>query len=104
MRPPPSSPSRGCHDVSIAAPPRHLRRGVHTMTAVARPIVGSSRDLQRYLLAMGRFPILEAGEETRLARRVRQHDDATAAQALVTSHLRLVAKIAMSYRGYGLPI
>jgi RNA polymerase sigma-32 factor len=63
---------------------------------------GSS--LNRYLEEISGFPILEADEEYILAKRWRQHDDSDAAHRLVTSHLRLVAKIAMGYRGYGLPI
>jgi len=60
--------------------------------------------LSRYLQEIRKFPVLEADEEARLARRWREHEDADAADRLVTSHLRLVAKIAMGYRGYGLPI
>ena len=61
-------------------------------------------NLSRYLQQIRRFPMLEAGEEYMLAKRWREHDDLEAAQKLVTSHLRLVAKIAMGYRGYGLPL
>ncbi|HUI16210.1 MAG TPA: RNA polymerase sigma factor RpoH [Alphaproteobacteria bacterium] len=61
-------------------------------------------NLSRYLQQVRRFPMLEAGEEYMLAKRWREHDDLEAAQKLVTSHLRLVAKIAMGYRGYGLPL
>jgi RNA polymerase sigma-32 factor len=60
--------------------------------------------LARYLKDIGRFPMLEPGEECLLAKRWREHGDREAAHRLVTSHLRLVAKIAMGYRGYGLPI
>src|SRR3954468_14187728 len=60
--------------------------------------------LARYLLEIRKFPILSAEAEQALARRVRRGGDRAAAHALVTSHLRLVAKIAMGYRGYGLPI
>ena len=60
--------------------------------------------LARYLDEIRRFPMLEQGEEYMLAKRWREHDDSQAAHRLVTSHLRLVAKIAMGYRGYGLPI
>jgi RNA polymerase sigma-32 factor len=63
---------------------------------------GSS--LNWYLDEISGFPVLEADEEYILAKRWRQHDDSDAAHRLVTSHLRLVAKIAMGYRGYGLPI
>ena len=67
-------------------------------------IVGGSGGLARYLEEIRRFPLLEPGEEYMLAKRWQQHQDAEAAQKLVTSHLRLVARIAMGYRGYGLPI
>ena len=60
--------------------------------------------LARYLDEIRRFPMLEQGEEYMLAKRWREHDDTQAAHKLVTSHLRLVAKIAMGYRGYGLPM
>jgi len=58
----------------------------------------------RYLEEIRRFPMLEAEEESALARRWREHGDADAAHELVTSHLRLVVKIAVGYRGYGLPV
>jgi RNA polymerase sigma-32 factor len=60
--------------------------------------------LNRYLSNIRKFPMLEKDEEFMLAKRWREHDDTGAAEKLVTSHLRLVAKIAMGYRGYGLPI
>ena len=60
--------------------------------------------LARYLEEIRRFPMLEPEEEYMLAKRWQEHADAEAAQKLVTSHLRLVARIAMGYRGYGLPI
>jgi RNA polymerase sigma-32 factor len=60
--------------------------------------------LNWYLKEISGYPILEAEEEYTLAKRWRQHHDSDAAHKLVTSHLRLVAKIAMGYRGYGLPI
>ena len=65
--------------------------------------VGNS-SLTRYLEEIRRFPMLEPQEEYMLAKRWREHGDRDAAHKLVTSHLRLVAKIAMGYRGYGLPI
>ena len=67
-------------------------------------IAGGSGGLTRYLEEIRRFPLLEPGEEYMLAKRWQQHQDSEAAQKLVTSHLRLVARIAMGYRGYGLPI
>jgi RNA polymerase sigma-32 factor len=60
--------------------------------------------LSRYLDEIRRFPMLSRDEEFMLAKRWQQHEDVDAAQRLVTSHLRLVAKMAMGYRGYGLPI
>lgn len=61
-------------------------------------------NLQRYLQQIRQFPMLEKEEEYMLAKRWREHEDTEAAHQLVTSHLRLVAKIAMGYRGYGLPV
>src|ERR1700674_4844422 len=66
--------------------------------------VGAESGLTRYLEEIRRFPMLERQEEYMLAKRWRGHGDREAAHKLVTSHLRLVAKIAMGYRGYGLPI
>jgi RNA polymerase sigma-32 factor len=63
-----------------------------------------SGDTTRYLEEIRRFPMLEAEEESVLAKRWREHGDADAAHKLVTSHLRLVVKIAVGYRGYGLPL
>ena len=60
--------------------------------------------LSRYLSEIRKFPLLEKNEEFMLAQRWAQHQDGEAAEKMVTSHLRLVAKIAMGYRGYGLPI
>ena len=69
------------------------------------PIVpAEGTGLARYLDEIRRFPMLEAGEEYMLAKRFREDEDVQAAHRLVTSHLRLVAKIAMGYRGYGLPM
>ncbi|MBT3071852.1 RNA polymerase sigma factor RpoH [Rhodomicrobium sp. Az07] len=68
------------------------------------PSVAASGGLARYLEEIRRFPMLEPQQEYMLAKRWQEHEDAKAAQKLVTSHLRLVARIAMGYRGYGLPI
>jgi RNA polymerase sigma-32 factor len=68
------------------------------------PILTAESGLSRYLDEIRRFPMLEPQEEYMLAKSWREHGDRTAAHRLVTSHLRLVAKIAMGYRGYGLPI
>jgi RNA polymerase sigma-32 factor len=70
----------------------------------ALPRLVSDSGLTRYLQEVRKFPMLEVDEEFMLAQRWREHKDPEAAHRLVTSHLRLVAKIAMGYRGYGLPI
>jgi RNA polymerase sigma-32 factor len=70
----------------------------------ALPILNAESGLSRYLEEIRRFPMLEPQDEYMLAKRWREHGDRDAAHKLVTSHLRLVAKIAMGYRGYGLPI
>ena len=72
--------------------------------AMHLPILSSEGSLSFYLQEIKRFPILTAEEEYMLAKRYKEHGDAEAAHKLVTSHLRLVAKIAMGYRGYGLPV
>ena len=72
--------------------------------AASLPIISGKSGLARYLQEIKRFPMLEPQEEYMLAKRWREHGDREAAHKLVTSHLRLVAKIAMGYRGYGLPI
>jgi len=73
--------------------------------SIALPAIASGEaGLTRYLEEIRRFPMLEPQEEYMLAKRYHEHDDRGAAHRLVTSHLRLVAKIAMGYRGYGLPI
>ncbi len=66
--------------------------------------VGPEGNLSRYLQEIRKFPMLAPEEELSLSKRWRDHEDSAAAHKLVTSHLRLVAKIAMGYRGYGLPI
>ncbi len=68
------------------------------------PAISAEGGLARYLDEIRRFPMLEPSQEYMLAKRWREHEDRDAAHKLVTSHLRLVAKIAMGYRGYGLPI
>ena len=68
------------------------------------PVLNGESGLSRYLGEIRKFPMLEPQQEYMLAKRWREHDDRDAAHQLVTSHLRLVAKIAMGYRGYGLPI
>ncbi len=73
-------------------------------SSAALPIISGENGLSRYLREIRRFPMLEPQEEYMLAKSWREHEDRDAAHKLVTSHLRLVAKIAMGYRGYGLPI
>ncbi|MFZ5733098.1 MAG: RNA polymerase sigma factor RpoH [Pseudomonadota bacterium] len=72
--------------------------------AATLPVLNGESGLSRYLSEIRKFPMLEPEQEYMLARRYKEHDDSKAAHQLVTSHLRLVAKIAMGYRGYGLPI
>ena len=68
------------------------------------PTLGGEQGLNRYLAEIKKFPVLTAEQEYMLAKRFSEHQDPEAAKQLVTSHLRLVAKIAMGYRGYGLPV
>jgi RNA polymerase sigma-32 factor len=68
------------------------------------PALGGEASLNRYLSEIKKFPILAPEQEYMLAKRFQEHQDPEAAAQLVTSHLRLVAKIAMGYRGYGLPV
>ncbi|MBB5687150.1 RNA polymerase sigma factor RpoH [Sphingobium boeckii] len=68
------------------------------------PALGGEQSLNRYLSEIKKFPILAPEQEYMLAKRFQEHQDPAAAAQLVTSHLRLVAKIAMGYRGYGLPV
>ncbi len=68
------------------------------------PVLSSDNGLNRYLQEIRKFPMLSADEEYTLAKNYKEHQDPQSAQKLITSHLRLVAKIAMGYRGYGLPI
>src|SRR5665213_3242384 len=79
-----------------------------TATTARLPALSSNLspegNLSRYLSDIRKFPLLEPQEEFMLAKRWREHGDSKAAHQLVTSHLRLVAKIAMGYRGYGLPV
>ncbi len=74
------------------------------MAVNALAMVSPEGGLSRYLTEIRKFPMLTKDEEFMLAKRWREHEDSEAAHRLVTSHLRLVAKIAMGYRGYGLPI
>src|ERR1700690_4169657 len=74
------------------------------MAASAVAIMSPEGGLSRYLSEIRKFPMLAKEEEFMLAKRWREHEDLASARQLVNSHLRLVAKIAMGYRGYGLPI
>src|ERR1700747_3381533 len=74
------------------------------MATLSVPSLSSEGNLTRYLQEIRKFPMLEPEQEYMLAKRWKEHEDPEAAHKLVTSHLRLVAKIAMGYRGYGLPL
>jgi RNA polymerase sigma-32 factor len=74
------------------------------MSSRGLPALQGEGGLSRYLSEIRKFPLLEPEEEYMLAKRWREHEDPDAARRLITSHLRLVAKIAMGYRGYGLPV
>src|SRR6202043_2700377 len=75
-----------------------------SMATLSVPSISSEGNLTRYLQEIRKFPMLEPEQEYMLAKRWKEHEDPQAAHKLVTSHLRLVAKIAMGYRGYGLPL
>jgi RNA polymerase sigma-32 factor len=85
-------------------PGANFEEGAIMARTAALPILTAENGLTRYLEEIRRFPMLEPQDEYMLAKRWREHGDRDAAHKLVTSHLRLVAKIAMGYRGYGLPI
>ena len=74
------------------------------MSSISVPTVPLEGSLSQYFREAWSFPMLEAEEEFMLAQRWRGHGDTEAAHKLVTSHLRLVCKIATGYRGYGLPL
>ncbi|WP_291205387.1 RNA polymerase sigma factor RpoH [Hyphomonas sp.] len=76
----------------------------NTPTKPGSMALSPEQGLSRYLSEIRKFPMLEKNEEFMLARQWRDHEDTEAAEKMVTSHLRLVAKIAMGYRGYGLPM
>jgi len=76
----------------------------NTIRSAGVPALGGEQSLNRYLTEIKKFPVLTAEQEYMLAKRYAEHEDPEAAAQLVTSHLRLVAKIAMGYRGYGLPV
>src|SRR5262245_13071144 len=85
---------------------RHNASACWTERMIAKlpTIAADSGGLVRYLEEIRKFPMLEPEEEFMLAKRWQEHEDSDAAHKLVTSHLRLVTRIAMGYRGYGLPI
>src|SRR3984885_9848105 len=95
--------TRGTVPWSSDREPTPLSRRKYTMTSAVLKL-GPDGDLSRYLREIQKFPLLSAEEEFALACRWRDHQDVSAAHRLVTSHLRLVAKIAIGYRGYGLPL
>ena len=74
------------------------------MSSTTLPVLTPEGGLSRYLQEIRKFPMLEASQEYMLAKAWKDHEDTDAAHQMVTSHLRLVAKIAMGYRGYGLPV
>ena len=78
--------------------------GVSEMSSRGLPSLQGEGGLSRYLSEIRKFPLLQPEEEYMFAKRWREHEEPEAARRLVTSHLRLVAKIAMGYRGYGLPV
>ncbi len=80
------------------------KRNLPATSGVNMPSLGAEQGLNRYLAEIRKFPVLTAEQEYMLAKRYQEHQDPDAAKQLVTSHLRLVAKIAMGYRGYGLPV
>src|SRR5260370_12300362 len=75
-----------------------------SMATLSVPSISSEGNLTRYLQEIRKFPMLEPEQEYMLAKRWKEHEDPQAAHKLVTSHLRLVAKIAMGYRASGLPL
>jgi RNA polymerase sigma-32 factor len=77
---------------------------VSTIKTPSVPALSGEQSLNRYLAEIKKYPVLTAEQEYMLAKRYQAHEDPEAAAQLVSSHLRLVAKIAMGYRGYGLPV
>src|SRR5215469_12626163 len=92
---------------SVAVGSRTVRKaltGSRIMSSRGVPALQGEGGLSRYLSEIRKFPLLDPQEEYMFAKRWREHEDPESARRLVTSHLRLVAKIAMGYRGYGLPL
>src|SRR5262245_33559630 len=94
----------GAKDRGARPPPSPRKGRLEMANSRTLPTVVSESNLARYLQEIRKFPMLDPNEEFMLAKRWREHGDTEAAHKLVTSHLRLVAKIAMGYRGYGLPV
>jgi len=92
--------------MAAATPTKAIAKRANTLpaTKTSIPTMGGEAGLNRYLSEIRKFPLLAPEQEYMLARRWAEHQDPEAAAKLVTSHLRLVAKIAMGYRGYGLPV
>src|SRR6187399_3092398 len=97
-------PRRGPETVSRQERSREKVSNTNTIRSAGVPALGGEQSLNRYLTEIKKFPVLTAEQEYMLAKRYSEHEDPEAAAQLVTSHLRLVAKIAMGYRGYGLPV
>ncbi len=83
---------------------RKVREEVSKARSVSVPALSGEQSLNRYLSEIKKYPVLTAEQEYMLAKRYEEHEDPDAAAQMVSSHLRLVAKIAMGYRGYGLPV
>src|SRR5664279_1864490 len=99
-----ASSARGAAAINARRSRGQNKEGAIMARSATLPALKAESGLSHYLDAIRRFPMLEPQQEYMLARSWREHGDTTAAHKLVTSHLRLVAKIAMGYRGYGLPI
>src|SRR6186713_1958816 len=97
-------PGWGPETVSRQERSRDIVSNKNTMRSASVPALGGEQSLNRYLAEIKKFPVLTAEQEYMLAKRYAEHQDPDAAAQLVTSHLRLVAQIAMGYRGYGLPV
>jgi len=87
-----------------AAPKASTKKATSSVAKSTMPAMTPEGSLSKYLQEIRKFPMLEPQEEYMLGKRWKEHEDSEAAHRMVTSHLRLVAKIAMGYRGYGLPI